>query len=152
MSDARWGDPREYCERERDGERPRVYDDRDRDDCDPRDGLMNDLDLPRGEGRELVVHRDRAYEMDGEDSRTLAAVGAFRVVPEHDLDIDHNTLDHPGIRRTHSAARRGSLGPGVTRLPPAAAGTVLSGRDYVRRNSIQSNRRNRTAFQVLGTR
>lgn len=30
--------------------------------------------------------------------------------------------------------------------------TVLSRRDCVRRSSIQSNRRNRTAFQVLGTR
>lgn len=29
-----------------------------------------------------------------DDSRTLAAVGAFRVVPEHDLDIDRNTLEH----------------------------------------------------------
>ena len=94
MSDARWGDPREYGERERGDERPRVYDDRDRDDCDPRDGLMHDLDLPRGEERELVVDRDRVYELDGEDSRTLAAVGAFRVVPEHDLDIDHDTLAH----------------------------------------------------------
>ena len=28
MSDARWNDPREYGERERDDERPRVYDDR----------------------------------------------------------------------------------------------------------------------------
>jgi hypothetical protein len=32
--------------------------------------------------------------LNGEDSRTLAAVGAFRVVPEHDLDIDHETVDH----------------------------------------------------------
>ena len=91
MSDARWDDPREY------GERmgvPRVYDERDRDDHDPRDGLMHDLDLPRGEERELVVDRDRVYELNGEDSRTLAAVGAFRVVPEQDLDIDHETLDH----------------------------------------------------------
>jgi hypothetical protein len=94
MSDARWGDPREYGERERGDERPRVYDDRDRDDCDPRDGLTNDLDLPRGEERELVVDRDRVYELDGEDTRTLAAVGAFRVVPEHDLDIDHDTVRH----------------------------------------------------------
>jgi hypothetical protein len=45
MSDARWGDPREHGGRERGDERPRVYDDRDRDDCDPRDGLMHDLDL-----------------------------------------------------------------------------------------------------------
>jgi hypothetical protein len=72
--------------------RARVYDERDRDD-DPGEGLMRDLDLPRGEERELVALRDRVYELDGEDSRTLAAVGAFRVVREHDLDIDRETLD-----------------------------------------------------------
>ena len=88
------GDPREYGERDREDGRPRVYDERDRDDHDPRDSLMHDLDLPRGEERELVVDRDRVYELNGEDSRTLAAVGAFRVVPEQDLDIDHETLDH----------------------------------------------------------
>ena len=42
-----------------------MYDERDRDD-DPREGLMRDLDLPRGEERELVVHRDRVHELDGE--------------------------------------------------------------------------------------
>jgi hypothetical protein len=89
MYDPRWDDPRE-----RDDGRARVYDERDRDDHDPRDGLMLDLDLPRGEERELVAYRDRAYELNGEDSRTLAAVGAFRVVPEQDLDIDHETLGH----------------------------------------------------------
>jgi hypothetical protein len=94
MSDARWGDPREYGELGHDNEQPRVYAERDRDDRDPRDGLMRDLDLPRGEERELVVDRDRAYELNAEDSRMLAAVGAFRVVPEQDLDIDHETLDH----------------------------------------------------------
>jgi hypothetical protein len=93
MSDARWGDPR-YGERDRDDERPRVYDGRDRDDHDPRDGLMHDLDLPRGEERELVVDRDRVYELNGEDSSTLAAVGAFRVVPEQDLDAAYGILDH----------------------------------------------------------
>ncbi|MCC7007497.1 MAG: hypothetical protein IT184_01640 [Acidobacteria bacterium] len=73
--------------------RERVYDERDRDD-DPRETLMRDLDLPRGEERELVAVRDRVYELGGEDSRTLATVGAFRVVPEHDLDIDHETFEH----------------------------------------------------------
>jgi len=34
------------------------------------------------------------YELNGEDSRTLAAVGAFRVVPEHDLDAEHDTVEH----------------------------------------------------------
>lgn len=33
----------------------RVYDGRDRDDHDPRRGLIHDLDLPRCEERELVV-------------------------------------------------------------------------------------------------
>lgn len=94
MSDARWGDTREYGERDRDDEPPRVYGDRDREDYDPRDALMHDLDLPRGEERELVAVRGRVYELDAEDSRTLAEVGAFRVVPEHDLDIGHDTLEH----------------------------------------------------------
>ncbi|MGE0705451.1 MAG: hypothetical protein AB7N65_25345 [Vicinamibacterales bacterium] len=93
MSDARWGDPRQHYERGRDDGQPRVYDKRDRD-YDPRDGMMHDLDLPRGEDRELVVDRDRVYELNGEDSRTLAVVGAFRVVPEEDLDISDDTLDH----------------------------------------------------------
>jgi hypothetical protein len=84
-------DARDRDEREDVG--TRVYNERDRDD-DPREGLMRNLDLPRGEERELVAVRDRVYELDGEGSRTLAAVGAFRVVPEHDLDIDHETLEH----------------------------------------------------------
>jgi hypothetical protein len=77
MSDARWGDPREFGERDRGDERPRVYDERDRDDHDPRDGLMHGLDLPRGDDRELVVDRNRVYELNGEDSRTLVAVGTL---------------------------------------------------------------------------
>ena len=94
MSDARWNDPREYGDPDRGDERPRVYDERDRDDHDPRDSLMHNLDLPRGEERELTVDRDRVYELNGEDSRTLAAVGTFRVVPEQDIDVERDTLGH----------------------------------------------------------
>lgn len=79
MYDPRWDDVRE-----RDDGRARVYDQRDQTAHDPRHGLMHDLDLPCGEARELVVDRDRVHELNGEDSRTLAAVGAFRVVPERD--------------------------------------------------------------------
>ena len=70
---------------------------------------MRDLDLPRGEARELVVDRDRVYELNGEDSRALAAVGAFRVVPEWELGsprdetLDRDTIDHlrdEGLIRT----------------------------------------------------
>ena len=60
-----------------------------------RDSLVRDLDLPRGQVRELVVDRDRIYELNGEDSRTLAAIGTFRVVPEQHLDIDHHTEPRP---------------------------------------------------------
>jgi hypothetical protein len=89
MHDPRWDDARGH-----DDGRARVYDGRDRADRDPRDGPMHYLDLPRGEERELVVDRDRVSELNGEDSRTLAAVGTFRVVPEQDLDIDAGTLHH----------------------------------------------------------
>lgn len=98
MSDPRWDDPRE-----RDESRARVYHERDRADHDPRDGLMHDLDLPRGEARELVVDRDHLYELNGEDSRALAVVGAFRVVPEGEVGSDCDTLDHlrdEGLIRT----------------------------------------------------
>jgi len=104
MYDPRWDDPRE-----RDDGRARVYDERDRANHDPRDGLMHDIDLPRGETRELVVDRARMYELNGEDSRTLAVVGAFRVVPERELGGDENdapdrdTVDHlrdQGLIRT----------------------------------------------------
>jgi|SRR6266850_2923941 len=59
-------------------------------DDDPRDSLMRDVDLPRGDERGLVVDRDRVYELNGEGSRTLAAVGTFHVVPEQELDTDHD--------------------------------------------------------------
>ncbi|HEX6599261.1 MAG TPA: hypothetical protein VF034_08045, partial [Gemmatimonadaceae bacterium] len=94
MPDARWNDPREYDDLDRGDGRPRVYGERDRDDHDPRDSLMEDLDLPRGDERELVVDRDRVYELNGEDSRALAAVGTFRVVLEQDLGTDHDTVRH----------------------------------------------------------
>ncbi len=63
MSDVRWGDPRDYDVRDRGDEWPRVYDPRDRDEHDPRDGLMRDLDLPRGDERELVVDRDESSNL-----------------------------------------------------------------------------------------
>jgi len=64
--------------------------DRDRDprdrSTDPRDVFTRDLDLPRGRDREIVHDaRDREYTLRGSESRTLATVGAFRVVPARDL-------------------------------------------------------------------
>ena len=114
MSDPRWDDPRDYGERDRGDDRPRVYDARDRDEHDPRDVLMRDLDLPRGDERELVVDRDRVYELDGEDSRTLAVVGAFRIVPEQALDLPHETLENLHDQRLVEVVDLGDSERGLT--------------------------------------
>jgi hypothetical protein len=111
-SDPRWGDPRD-CDREsrdvevhwielgrgRAADRQPEGDTRDRDDGrdrglehdprghahDPRDGFVDGLELPRGLEREVVLDRDHRYEINGDESRALAATGAFRVVSERDL-------------------------------------------------------------------
>ena len=132
MSDARWGDPREYDARDPDDQWPRVYDPRDRDDQDPRDGLMRDLDLPRGHERELVVDRDRVYELDGEDSRALAAVGAFRVVPERDLDAPHDTLENLHEQRLVELVDLGDSERGLT--------LTTEGRDLLDSHSLERDR------------
>ena len=60
---------------------------RDRDQhFDPRDVFMRHVDLPSGRDREHVHDiRDREYTLRGSESRTLATVGAFRVVSARDL-------------------------------------------------------------------
>jgi len=52
---------------------------------DPRDVFARDLDLPHGATRERVQLQTRVFELRGSEVRTLATVGAFRVVPENDL-------------------------------------------------------------------
>ena len=107
--DPRWGDdPHDRDEDSRERSRDR---DRDRD---PRDAFVDGLDLPRGLEREIVLDpRDRTYELNGEDSRTLATVGAFRVVSESDLrdprdesfeprDADHRHLQDQGLMQSVS--------------------------------------------------
>lgn len=79
-------------------------------DRDPRDVFTKDLDLPRGRERRPVRERDRVYDIDGDESRALATVGAFRVVAESDLhDLRNDTqssqrtlkrLENDGLVRT----------------------------------------------------
>ena len=57
---------------------------------DPREVFTRDLDLPRGPQRRRIRVRTQTYELRGSESRTLATVGAFRVVPASDL------RDHQG--------------------------------------------------------
>src|SRR2546426_6056683 len=75
-------DPR-WADRDRDG--------RERD-HEARDAFTRHVDLPRGRERDIVRDRDREYTLRGSESRTLATVGAFRVVSSRDLR-DHR--DHP---------------------------------------------------------
>jgi hypothetical protein len=90
-------DPRDDTrDRGQDG-RERAYEGRDQT-GDPRDVFLRDVDLPLDREREYVLDRDQVYELDGDDSRTLATVGAFRIVPERELlDGDaglSDSLDH----------------------------------------------------------
>jgi hypothetical protein len=74
------------------------------------DPFTRDLDLPRGHEREQVRARDRVYEIDGDESRALATIGAFRVVAEsalHDIRDDAQRserslkyLEHEGLVHT----------------------------------------------------
>src|SRR5882762_5111226 len=57
---------------------------------DPRELFTRDLKLPRGLERELVRDRDREYTLRGSETRTLATVGAFRVVSSRDLRDHHD--------------------------------------------------------------
>jgi hypothetical protein len=68
-----------------DDTRDRDRDPADRDPNDPRDVFVAGLELPRGPEREIVLEGDYRYELNGDDSRTLATIGAFRVVAEPDL-------------------------------------------------------------------
>src|SRR5437899_12367008 len=74
------GDSRSLDEDARDRDRG----ERDRE-VDPRDVFARDLELARGPEREIVLDGDDRYELNGDDVRTLATVGAFRVVAERDL-------------------------------------------------------------------
>ena len=57
------------------------------------DVLARGLTLPCGEAREIVECRGREYQLNGSETRVLAAVGAFRVVATADLGHDRHGID-----------------------------------------------------------
>jgi hypothetical protein len=88
---------------------PRSLESRDRDapdvrerSMDPREVFTDGLDLPRGLERERVHGNGHDYELRGSEARTLATIGAFRVVPLDDLrdergippDRWHGDIEH----------------------------------------------------------
>jgi hypothetical protein len=68
-------------------------DGRDRD-RNPREVFTRDLAMPRGHARERIRVRHEVVELRASEVRTLATVGAFRVVPANDLrDQEERRLD-----------------------------------------------------------
>jgi len=78
-------DTRKCNEDAREGRDRQPRDPNERAVIDPRDVFMRDLDLPRGQERELIHERERDYTLNESESRTLSTVGAFRVVSKRDL-------------------------------------------------------------------
>src|SRR5688572_3858740 len=103
--DSRWDDdPRDRDDYGRElsqGSRGGLSNPREREPLDARDVFTRDLELPRGPERERVWARDSDVRLRGSEVRTLATVGAFRVVPAGDLrDGQHRPLDpHRGDLR-----------------------------------------------------
>ena len=101
---------------------PRSLDSRDREPADPRDAGATDprdvfargLDLPRGFERERVHVHEQDYQLRGSEVRTLATIGAFRVVPIDDLRDDRGRsgdLRHGDLDRLRSAGLIRSAAP-----------------------------------------
>jgi DNA-binding MarR family transcriptional regulator len=84
---------RDGASRERDREARDRHNDRGHD---LRDVFVRGLDLPHGHDRELVRgrDRDRDYTLSGLESRTVATLGAFRVVSERDLRDSRDEAAH----------------------------------------------------------
>jgi hypothetical protein len=83
--DPRWGDDSRDREPDSRDLGRAGTDPREREQVDPRDVFMDHVDLPRGLDREHVHTRDHDYTLRGSETRTLATVGAFRVVPANAL-------------------------------------------------------------------
>lgn len=64
--------------------------------------FVADLELPRGDEREIVIDGRHQYELNGNESRSIAVIGAFRVVDERDLrdprDDDSRDVDLRNLR------------------------------------------------------
>jgi hypothetical protein len=96
------GDSREShsAERGRDARDDARWPERERDertrDTDPREAFTCHLNLPRGLERQLVRDHDREYTLRGSESRTLATVGAFRVVRAYERHAER--LEARGAR------------------------------------------------------
>jgi hypothetical protein len=121
------------------GSRGGLSNPRERERLEPRDVFTRDLELPRGRERQRVWARDSDVTLRGSEVRTLATVGAFRVVPAGDLrDGQDRPLD------PHRGDLRHLKDSGLVETIPAIgedrALVVLTerGRDVLERNRWSS--------------
>jgi hypothetical protein len=80
------------------------------------------------------------YELNGEDSRALAAVGAFRVVPEQELDTDSETLRHLSDEGLVATVDLGGDERGVT--------LTKEGRDLLNSHALERDGETQQAFHA----
>jgi hypothetical protein len=132
------------------GSRGGLSNPRERERLDPRDVFTRDLELPRGRERERVWARDSDVTLRGSEVRTLATVGAFRVVPAGDLrDGQDRPLD------PHRGDLRHLRDQGLVETMPAIgedrALVVLTerGRDVLERNRWSSVHREELRLEAI---
>src|SRR5262249_33322589 len=112
---------------------------------DPRDVFTKDLDLPRGRERRPVRERDRVYEINGEESRMLATVGAFRVVSESDLRDGRDDTR----RAQRHLEREGLLRTSPLSLDDRAIVLTDRGRDLLTENRHERHERSSQPRQAF---
>jgi hypothetical protein len=132
------------------GSRGGLSNPREHEPLDARDVFTRDLELPRGHERERVWARDSDVTLRGSEVRTLATVGAFRVVPAGDLrDGQDRPLDpHRGDLRH---LRDQGL---VETIPAIGADRALvaltdRGRDVLERNRWSSVHREELRWEAI---
>src|SRR5437762_11521497 len=106
-------DPRESDARDAVWDARERVDVRDRHSADPRDVFREGLDLPRGRERERVFLDGDSFELRGSEVRTLATIGAFRIVPVDERVDDRKRagdLWHGEIERLQTAALIRAIG------------------------------------------
>ena len=89
-----------------DGDRERAADGRE----DRKEGFLRPMSSLRGAQRDLVSYRDREYQLNESEARTLATIGAFRVVSVDDVDGDAGRslrhLENQGLVKAESLVDR----------------------------------------------
>jgi len=112
--------------------------------------ITRDFELPRGRERERVWARDSDVRLRGSEVRTLATVGAFRVVPAGDLrDGQDRPLDPHRVDLRHLRDHR--LVETIPAIGEDRALVVLTerGRDVLESNRWSSVHREELKWEAI---